>query len=109
MPQALLDPAETEPRVPELHLLIATESWLLSFLRNLRGFFRPPDNSALQLESAPGTFWPDVFVDRKLPWRRFLQSGTCHLLALAFVCAGSRFLVLQPHVTAQPIFSKSDV
>src|SRR5437763_5047388 len=105
MPQALLDPAETEPRVPELHLLIATESWLLSFLRNLRDFFRPPDNSALQLESAPGTFWPDVFVDRELPWLQFLQSGAAHLLALAFIWAGSRFLFLQPHTKAQPAFS----
>jgi TonB family protein len=110
MPQApaLLEPVETEPQVSELHLLIATESWLLSFLRNLRDFFRPP-NSALQLESAPGAFWPDVFVDRKLPWRRFWQSGAAHVLALAFLWAGSRFLILQPHVTAQPIFSKADV
>src|SRR5437763_433521 len=106
MPQALLDPAETEPRVPELHLLIATEPWWRTFPRNLVDLFRPSEADSLHLQSAPGTFWPDVFVDRELPWRQFLQSGAAHLLALAFVWAGSRFLVLQPHVTAQPTFSK---
>jgi TonB family protein len=111
MPQApaLLEPVETEPQVPELHLLIETDSWWRTFRRNLSDLFRAPDDSALHLQSAPGTFWPDVFVDRKLPWRRFWQSGAAHVLALAFLWAGSRFLILQPHVTAQPIFSKADV
>jgi TonB family protein len=111
MPQApaLLEPAETEPQVPELHLLIATESWWSTFLRNLRDLFRPHESSSLHLESAPGAFWPDVFVDRKLPWLRFLQSSVAHFLVLLVIWAGARFLVMQPRVTTQPAFSKSDV
>jgi TonB family protein len=111
MPQApaLLPPIETEPRLPELRLLIATEPRLRTFRQNIRDLFHQPDTSPLQLKSAPGTFWSDVFVDRKLPWRRFLQSGAAHVIALAFLWAGSRFLNLQPQVRAQPVFSKSDV
>jgi TonB family protein len=44
-----------------------------------------------------------------LPWRRFLQSGAYHLLALVAIWQGSRLLALQPQVTPQAIFTHSDV
>jgi TonB family protein len=100
---------ETEPPAPELLLLVAPEPWLRNFLRNLRDLLYQPEAGPLPLESAPAAFWPDVFVDRGLPWRRFLQSGVYHVLALALIWAGSRFLALQPHATAQPTFAKTDV
>ncbi|HWY23068.1 MAG TPA: energy transducer TonB [Candidatus Acidoferrum sp.] len=101
--------AETEPPAPELLLLIAPNPWLRNFLRNLGDLFRSADPGPLPLESAPAAFWPDVFVDRGLPWRRFLESGAYHILALALIWAGSRFHALQPHATAQPTFTKADV
>jgi TonB family protein len=98
---------ETDPPAPDLLLLIKPEPWFRNFLRNLRDLFRDPD--PLPLDSAPADFWPDVFVERKLPWGRFLQSGAYHVLALALIWAGSRLLALQPHATAQPTFTKPDV
>jgi TonB family protein len=92
-----------------LLLLIAPEPWSRNFLRNLRDLFDRRKTGPPQLESAPGAFWPDVFVDRGLPWRRFLQSGAYHVLALALIWAGSRFLALQPHATAQPAFTHAEV
>jgi TonB family protein len=99
--------AETEPMPPQLLLLIAPEPWLRIFLRNLQDLLRAPD--PLPLDSAPAAFWPDVFVDRGLPWRRFLQSGAYHILALTLIWAGSRFLALQPHSAARPVFTHADV
>jgi TonB family protein len=101
--------AETEAPAPDLLLLIAPDPWFQTFLRNLQDLFRQPDSVSQPPESAPGAFWPDVFVDRGLPWRRFLQSGAYHVLALALIWAGSRFLALQPHTTTQPTFPKADV
>jgi len=101
-------PAEKERRERDIRLLIAPEPWSRNFLQNLRELFRRKQ-PGLHLESAPAVFWPDVFVDRRLPWRRFLQSGAYHLLALAAIWQGSRFLALQPQVTPQAIFTKSDV
>jgi TonB family protein len=98
---------ETDPPSRDLLLLIKPEPWLSSFLRNLRDLFRDPD--LLPLDSPPADFWPDVFIDRKLPWRRFLQSSAYHVLALALIWAGSRFLALQPQATAHPTFAKPDV
>ena len=101
--------AETASAAPEVLLLIAPEPWFGNFLRNLRDLFHPTEPGALRLESAPAAFWPDVFVDRGLPWRRFLQSAAYHILALALIWAGSRFLALQPHAATQPTFTKADV
>src|ERR1700719_2259716 len=97
-----------EPTFPEPRLLVVPEAWSRIFLQNLWGLFHSR-GAPLHLESAPGAFWSDVFVERKLPWRRFLESGGYHILALIVVWAGPRFLALQPNVTAQPTFSHADV
>ncbi len=68
--------AETELPDPELLLLITPEPRFRVFLQNLRDLFRKPELDSLPLQSAPAPFWSDVFVDRELPWRRFLQSGS---------------------------------
>jgi TonB family protein len=104
-----LQAVETEPPAPEFRLLIVPEPWFRAFRQNLVSLFRWHSPGALQLESAPAAFWPDVFVDRGLPWRRFLQSGACHVLALAVIWAGSRFVALQPHPVSRLEFTHSDV
>lgn len=63
----------------------------------------------LELQSAPAPFWHDVFVKRGLPWRRFLDSGACHLIACGLLIGLSRLIALQPQVVAKPAFDHSDV
>ncbi len=99
---------EVEPPAPELRLLITTDPWPRVFVQNVLGLFeRKP--TPLDLESTPADFWPDIFVERRLPWGRFFQSGGYHILALMLVWAGARFLALQPHATMQPTFTHADV
>ena len=43
---------------------------------------RPP---ALELSSAPATFWPDVFVSSGVRWSRFFESAALHVLVMASV------------------------
>ncbi len=98
---------ETDRPAQDLRLLIPPDSWSSNFLENLTELFR-------RNERAPGkspstAFWSDVFVDRGLPWSRFLQSGAYHILALVLIWAGSRFLALQPQATVQPTFTHADV
>jgi TonB family protein len=100
---------EIESPAPELRLLIAPEPWSRVFLQNLRELFHSRDQNPSHLLSSPADFWPDVFVERKLPWRRFLESGAYHVLVLVLIGAASRFPVLQPHITAQPTFRHADV
>ncbi len=104
-----LELAETELPARDLRLLIAPEPWTRVFLQNLGELFRRNDAASLHLEFTSAPFWPDVFVERGLPWGRFLQSGAYHVLALALIWAGSRFLALQPQVIPQPSFTHADV
>jgi TonB family protein len=99
---------DTKQPARDLRFLVASEPWPRVFLRNLFGLFNS-DDPAFPAVSEPALFWPDVFVDRALPWGRFLQSGAYHILALALVWAGSRFLALQPHVVTPVKFARADV
>lgn len=100
--------AESQLQGRDIRLLITPDPWSRNFLQNLSELFRLK-KSVPDFSSAPAAFWPDVFVDRRLPWRRFLQSGVYHFLALVAVWEGSQFLALLPHADPQPIFTHSDV
>src|SRR5713226_7249093 len=100
---------ETESPALALHLLIAPEPWLRNFSQNFGALFRRSETHAARLESAPAPFWPDVFVDRGLPWRRFLQSGAYHILALALLLGMTRFFAVQPRVMPRSTFQRAQV
>jgi TonB family protein len=106
MPGPVLE--ETESLPLELYLLIAAEPWFRIFTRNFRDLFRARE-VPLRLQSAPAPFWPDVFVEGKLPRRRFFESGGYHILAILMIWVGSRFMALQPRVTPLPAPSHADV
>ena len=106
---AVLEPEKTEQSPADLQLLISTEPRARVFLQNLRDLFHAPTLPPLDLESAPAAFWPDVFVHRGLPWQRFFQSASYHVLALAAIWAGSRFLALQPHAIPQASLAQAEV
>jgi TonB family protein len=103
----ILELPETEPPAKDLCLLIPPEPWSLNFAQNLGELFRRNEPTSVDADLA--AFWPDVFVERSLPWARFVQSATYHMLVLALIWAGSRFLALQPHVTVQPTITHADV
>jgi TonB family protein len=109
MPEAaLLQPTESKPQARDLRLLIATEPRSRVFLRNLRDLLRRSEPAASST-STSGTFWPDVFVERSLPWRGFQSSAAYHILAVALIWAGSRFITLQPRVRPQSPLAHADV
>jgi TonB family protein len=103
----ILELPETERPARDLCLLIAPEPWSLNFAQNLGELFRRNEPTSVDTDLA--AFWPDVFVEPSLPWARFVQSATYHMLVLALIWAGSRFLALQPHVTVQPTITSADV
>ena len=93
----------------DLHLLVELPSRTQVFVSNLSDWFRTGEQEALDLRSAPAPFWPDVFVARGLPWRRFVESGACHLLALTLIWAASRFLVLEPRAVPRGELTHTEV
>lgn len=98
--------AQTEP-LPRL--LVELPSRPAIFFSNLRDFVFPRRLAPLELDSAPGEFWPDVFVKRPLPWSRFLQSAIYHGLAGAILVGLGHLFAMQPRVVVQPSFDHSQV
>jgi len=102
-------PAQTLPEVPEPQLLVELPSWTAGFFGNLRDLVFPRRLPRLELESAPAPFWPDVFVQRGLPWFYFLESGAYHVLAVALLMAAARFIALHPAPVVRPAFEHTQV
>jgi TonB family protein len=100
---------EIEQPTPVPRLLVELPSWSQVFFENLRDLISPRSLPPLDLHSIPAPFWSDVFVTRRLPWPRFLQSVACHVAALALLIAFTRFFALQPQVIAKPIFDHAQV
>ncbi len=105
--QDTIEIEKNELPVRELRLLVVPDSWWGNFFRNLRELFSA--SRAIPMEDNRADFWPDVFVHRGLPWRRFLQSGVYHVVVIFAIWAGSRFLSLQPQAIPEPTFTHADV
>ncbi len=101
--------SETPRPAPVPRFLVELPSWPRVFAGNLRDLVFPRRLPRLQLQSAPAPFWPDVFVKRGLPWRRFLQSGGYHIAACGLLVSLTRFFALQPQVLPRPTFDHAQV
>jgi TonB family protein len=79
----------TSPRAaePQLRLLVELPSRREAFLENLRDTLLRREGPRVLATSAPGKFWPDVFVPGGIAWRRMAQSGVLHVLAVLAVVA----------------------
>jgi TonB family protein len=107
-------PVQTEELVeqrwiPDVRLLVPPTPWRATFFANLRDLIDPPELPPLDLRSAPAPFWPDVFVKRELPWRRFLESAGYHVVAFVLLISFSRLLAMRPHAALPPMFDHSHV
>jgi hypothetical protein len=89
--------------------LVKLDPWHRTFLGNLTNLFRFRRQPRLRLVSAPGKFWPDVFVASSLPWRRFLESVCYHMVVIAVLLELPQFLPQPTQVVERPVFNKADV
>jgi TonB family protein len=107
-PVELEEPVES-PWVPDVRLRVELEPWRQTFVSNLKDLIRPPQLPPLELTSAPAPFWPDVFVKRPLPWRRFIESGLFHVLLIGLLLGASRFIGSAPQIAPAANFQRPEV
>ncbi|HEY6337101.1 MAG TPA: TonB family protein [Candidatus Sulfotelmatobacter sp.] len=101
-------PALSSPQAaPVPGFVVELESWPRVFFGNLRDLIFP--RPALRIESAPGIFWADVFVLRRLPWLRFWESIGLHAVAMAVLVSFSQFWSLQPVIEPRANFDRVQV
>jgi TonB family protein len=90
--------------------LVELPSLPRSFFGNLGALFSSTREKSLALlSSAPGEFWPDVFVKRRFPWSGLLQSIVYHGLGGAALIALTQLFAMQPRVVATANFDHSQV
>lgn len=90
--------AATTPDYPsQLKLLVELRPRHEVFFENLRDLLLPRRMPPLELTSAPGDFWADVFVRRPLSVRNIVRSYTGHVLFAGLVYAISLGYFLQTH------------
>lgn len=101
---------KTKPTpLPTPTFLVRLEPWHRVFFRNLRDVLWPRRTAALQLSSRPGDFWGDVFVQSRLPWLKFLQSGALHAAVILMLWGSARLWPQRAHVVTPVAFHVSDV
>src|SRR4051812_6674327 len=86
-----------EPRARTPVLLVQWQPWWPQFLNNVADVFRRPPPQPV-LTSKPGRFWPDVFVERPLPWKIFGHSGFLHAAAILFIFMTGRFWLTRSQI-----------
>lgn len=79
-------------------LLVEWSSPWRTFLRNLRDLFSAQTLPPIALTAKPGTFWPDVFVSRPLPFKAFRSSIVWHMVLVALVWIGNERWLMYPPV-----------
>jgi TonB family protein len=110
-PAAKLANSTAPPSVASLSapaLTIELEPRWKVFTQNFLDLLRPPRSTDLRLSSAPGDFWPDVFVLSRTPWGKLLQSAAVHCFFILLIWGASRVWPVRTGLV-QPTFTAADV
>jgi TonB family protein len=102
-------PEAVVPPIRAPRLLVEWPSWRKVFLINLRDLLHPPRVAPLRLSSAPAPFWPDVFVPRHMPWRRFMESAGYHVVAIGTLGLCANWLGVHTEPLPRTSFERDQV
>jgi len=91
-----------------LRLLVERDPARPEFIAEFREALRPVLRRA-QFPDDRFDLWQDVFVQRNLPWGRFLQSALLHAVAVALIWALSFSWIRQQRILVHAAFDPSSV
>src|SRR3954468_20466847 len=93
--------SQTE-NIPVPRLLIDWAPFWPQLIQNIADLFRK--DLPLLSSSAPGRFWPDVFVSRPIPWTDFARSVFFHASRVLFFVMTGRYWFFPSQVTVRAPF-----
>ena len=99
-PAKPLPPPRLILRPPVPRLLVRWTPFWPQFAANLSDFLlgnEPDQNSS----SSPGRFWPDVFVQRPMPWKELGSSGVLHIFIAIFIALTGHLWLGRSHVALE--------
>src|SRR3954452_3839236 len=71
--------------IPVPKFLIELEPRIPAFFSNAGAVLFPGRAVPLWIASRPAAFWPDVFINDRLPWRGLVDSVTGHVLVMTLI------------------------
>ncbi len=92
-----------------LKLLLEVEPAYRVFFRNLADLVFHLPRKPLIHRSRSASFWREALADSNLPWRRFLESMLCHVIAVAAVVILSQVWTQPEPSPKRRIFDRSYV
>ena len=98
-----------ESAAPELKFLVELPPWHRLFLRNLADLLLMRREPPLHLTSHPRAFWPDVFVERRLPLAAFRKSALYHAFVITALWGLSHTPLLRPVVVPRLAFQNTRI
>src|SRR3954470_13870168 len=95
--------------LPPPKLIIHWTPFWPAFTQNVADFAARRDGSFVPSHTRPGEFWPDVFVQRPMPWKELAQSGILHLLLATFIALTSTMWLGRKEVSLDSPLSHSAI
>ncbi len=92
-----------------LRILVERDPASPEFRGEVRAALRPVVHQAEFPIGDEFDLWHDVFVQRQLPWGRFLQSALLHTAAVALLWSISLSWIRQQNILAHPAFDRSSL
>ena len=90
-------------------LLVTLEPRRRVFWSNVAEFLWPWGSRPMQGLMAAGEFWPDVFVQSRLPWGRFVESAIFHAAAIAVLWSSAQLWPQSTRVVEQATLRRPEV
>jgi len=92
-----------------LNILVERDPATPEFRNDIGAVLPPAPGPADLPGDSEFDLWSDVFVEQKLPWRRFLQSAGLHTTAVALIWTISLAWLRQQKILEHPAFDRSSL
>jgi TonB family protein len=105
VPAAAPEPAPVRRRpIAPPKLLVAWTPFWPDFVNTVADFLLRRDGPQVKSTSAPGS-WPDVLVQRPMPWRELAQSGVLHICAAILIALTGNMWLGRARVEVQDAYT----
>src|SRR5689334_10062239 len=88
---------QTTRRIAGPSLLVHWAPFWPTFFGNIFDLFGRK-HTQIATSCAPGRFWPDVFVQRPMPWKELAESGILHASVIALIALNGNLWLGRKHV-----------
>jgi hypothetical protein len=88
---------------PDIRLLISWEPAYRVFFRNFSDLVSLRSRALLGKPSKQIDGWNGIFIDTRLPWKRFIESAFLHFIVVGMLLVSPKIWLREPLASSQPL------